>query len=116
MATATNLRSRRSAAQLHALAGVEREIRGLQSLALRHDGWAPPIVKTVASVGTGVEELAKAIAGWNEALDAKAFQLEQSATQATTAGLVVINGVIIGTVVIGIFSVLIAIINNGLLW
>ena len=40
---------------------VEREIRGLQSLAIRHDGWTPPIVKTVASQGSGIEELAAAI-------------------------------------------------------
>ena len=40
---------------------VEREIRALQSLAMRHDGWTPPIVKTVASDGTGVQELAAAI-------------------------------------------------------
>ena len=33
---------------------VEREIRALQSLAVRHDGWTPPIVKTVASEGTGM--------------------------------------------------------------
>ncbi len=39
---------------------VEREIRSLQSLAMRQDGWTPPIVKTVASEGTGVEELAAA--------------------------------------------------------
>ena len=31
MATTSNLRSRRSAAQLHALAGVEREIRAQDS-------------------------------------------------------------------------------------
>ena len=43
---------------------VEREIRALQSLALRHDGWTPPIVKTVATDGTGVDELAVAIAGY----------------------------------------------------
>src|SRR5579863_4897841 len=30
---------------------VEREIRALQSLATRQDGWTPPIVKTVASEG-----------------------------------------------------------------
>ena len=41
---------------------VEREIRALQSLATRNDGWTPPIVKTVASAGTGVEELAAAVA------------------------------------------------------
>lgn len=41
---------------------VEREIRAMQSLALRHDDWVPPIVKTVAHEGTGTEELAAAIA------------------------------------------------------
>jgi LAO/AO transport system kinase len=40
---------------------VEREIRALQSLAIRADNWTPPIVKTVATVGQGVTELASAI-------------------------------------------------------
>ncbi|MGP0095972.1 MAG: methylmalonyl Co-A mutase-associated GTPase MeaB [Terriglobales bacterium] len=40
---------------------VEREIRAMQSLAMRHDHWTPPIVKTVASEGVGVSELAAAI-------------------------------------------------------
>ena len=40
---------------------VEREIRALQALATRHDDWVPPIVKTVASDGTGIEELVGAI-------------------------------------------------------
>ena len=40
---------------------VEREIRALQSLAMRGDNWTPPIVKTVASEGAGVSELADAI-------------------------------------------------------
>jgi LAO/AO transport system kinase len=43
---------------------VEREIRALQSLATRHDGWTPPIVKTVASEGAGTKELAEAIADY----------------------------------------------------
>src|SRR5215470_2644252 len=43
---------------------VEREIRAMQSLAIRHDGWTPPIVKTVASEGKGVQELAVAIADY----------------------------------------------------
>lgn len=43
---------------------VEREIRALQSLATRHDGWIPPIVKTVASEGLGVPELAESIANY----------------------------------------------------
>ncbi len=40
---------------------VEREIRALQSLAMRGDQWTPPIVKTVASEGAGIAELAAAI-------------------------------------------------------
>ena len=40
---------------------VEREIRALQSLAVRSDNWTPPIVKTVASQGAGIAELAEAI-------------------------------------------------------
>ena len=40
---------------------VEREIRALQSLAVRSDNWTPPIVKTVASEGTGIADLAAAI-------------------------------------------------------
>jgi LAO/AO transport system kinase len=40
---------------------VEREILSLQSLATRSDGWTPPVVKTVASEGTGTKELVDAI-------------------------------------------------------
>ena len=40
---------------------VEREIRAMQSLAVRSDNWTPPIVKTVASEGQGTAELAAAI-------------------------------------------------------
>ncbi|HXJ87756.1 MAG TPA: methylmalonyl Co-A mutase-associated GTPase MeaB [Candidatus Binatia bacterium] len=47
---------------------VEREIRALQSLAVRQDGWTPPIVKTVASEGKGIEELAAAISEYQNYL------------------------------------------------
>lgn len=40
---------------------VEREVRAMQSLSTRADNWVPPVVKTVASTGAGVPELAKAI-------------------------------------------------------
>jgi LAO/AO transport system kinase len=43
---------------------VEREIRAMQSLAMRHDHWTPPIVKTVASEGVGTGDLAQAIADY----------------------------------------------------
>jgi LAO/AO transport system kinase len=48
---------------------VEREIRALQSLAVRSDNWTPPIVKTVASEGAGVAELAAAIRDYEAYLE-----------------------------------------------
>jgi LAO/AO transport system kinase len=57
---------------------VEREIRSLQSLAMRHDGWTPPIVKTVASQGAGIEELAGAIADYEAYLQKKNLALNKS--------------------------------------
>jgi LAO/AO transport system kinase len=47
---------------------VEREIRALQSLAIRSDKWTPPIIKTVATEGKGIEILAEAIKGYEEFL------------------------------------------------
>ncbi|MBZ5568714.1 MAG: methylmalonyl Co-A mutase-associated GTPase MeaB [Acidobacteriia bacterium] len=47
---------------------VEREIRAMQSLSTRSDSWTPPIVKTVATSGQGIAELAKAISSYEEFL------------------------------------------------
>ena len=47
---------------------VEREIRAMQSLAVREDNWTPPIVKTVATAGEGVAELSAAISNYQEFL------------------------------------------------
>ncbi len=57
---------------------VEREIRALQSLAVRHDGWTPPIVKTVASKGDGVNVLASAIAEYESYLKKENLALKKS--------------------------------------
>jgi LAO/AO transport system kinase len=47
---------------------VEREIRAMQSLSVRKDEWVPPVVKTVASEGQGIPDLAKAIASYQDFL------------------------------------------------
>jgi LAO/AO transport system kinase len=47
---------------------VEREVRAMQSLAMRKDSWTPPIVKTVASEGPGITELLVAIEKYREHL------------------------------------------------
>jgi LAO/AO transport system kinase len=57
---------------------AEREIRALQSLALRHDGWTPPIVMTIASDGTGVEDLAAAIDAYVSYLQKENLALKKS--------------------------------------
>ena len=58
----------------------------------------------------------KALGGWHEALDAKAFQQEQAAAHGVTTALVLFNGLFVGLVVTTVFSVLVSIVNAGVLW
>ena len=57
-----------------------------------------------------------ALAGWHEALDAKAFQEEQTAAQLTTTGLVLLNGVLVASIVIAVFLALVQLLNEAILW
>lgn len=57
---------------------VEREIRALQSLAVRSDHWTPPIVKTVASEGAGIVELAAAIGDYENYLQKENLVVRRS--------------------------------------
>lgn len=50
---------------------VEKEIRAMQSLAHRTDGWMPSIVQTVASEGKGTAEVASAIAQFEQFLSTR---------------------------------------------
>jgi LAO/AO transport system kinase len=56
---------------------VEREIRAMQSLAARDDRWTPPIVKTVASEGQGIEELAATIDSYQKFLAENGLALKK---------------------------------------
>jgi LAO/AO transport system kinase len=56
---------------------VEREIRSMQSLAIRSDKWTPPIVKTVAMDGRGIPELAAAIVNYEQFLEKKDLLLKK---------------------------------------
>jgi type IV pilus assembly protein PilC len=69
---------------------------------------------TNALGGTG--GFVKALAGWHEALDAKAFQLEQTAAQTTTTLFVLLNGLVVAAIVIGMFLPLIALLNRIAIW
>jgi type II secretory pathway component PulF len=58
----------------------------------------------------------RALAGWHEALDAKAFQLEQTAAQLTTSAMVLFNGTVVAGIVIAIFVALLQILDVAVLW
>jgi type II secretory pathway component PulF len=58
----------------------------------------------------------QALAGWHEALDAKAFQQEQTAAQITTSGLLLINGLFVAALVCAVFLALVNLLNAAVLW
>ncbi|MGH7971057.1 MAG: type II secretion system F family protein [Limisphaerales bacterium] len=58
----------------------------------------------------------RALTGWHEALDAKAFQLEQTAAQLLTTAVVLFNGFVVACIMIGMFLPLIALLNRLTLW
>ena len=59
---------------------------------------------------------ARALSGWHEALDARAFQQEQAAAQVTTTMLVLLNGLVVASILIAIFLLLISLINASSIW
>ena len=63
--------------------------------------------------GTG---FVRALTGWHEALDAKAFQLHQTAAQVTTSFLVLVNGMIVASILIAVFLVLVQLIEGSCIW
>jgi len=58
---------------------------------------------------------AAALEGWHEALDAKAFQQQQTASQLVTTGFVLLNGVMVSLVALGLFRLLLAILDEAAL-
>ena len=58
----------------------------------------------------------RALSGWQEALDARAFQLHQTAAQITTSVLVLVNGAIVASIMIAVFLVLVQLINGSCIW
>jgi type II secretory pathway component PulF len=57
-----------------------------------------------------------ALAGWHDSLEAKAFQQEQTVSQIVTTGFVLLNGLMVGIVALGVFGILIAIVQGVTLW
>ncbi len=53
-----------------------------------------------------------ALRGWHEALDAKAFQQEETATNILTSGLVILNGLVVALIAIGMFGMLVMMLRH----
>jgi type II secretory pathway component PulF len=56
------------------------------------------------------------LAGWHEALDAKAYQREQAAAQGITTALVLVNGLVVGLIAGGIFQMIQTCVDYTALW
>jgi type II secretory pathway component PulF len=57
-----------------------------------------------------------ALSGWQEALDAKAFQQEQIAAQLASTSLVLLNGVLVALLAVGVFQMLVNLVWSAVLW
>ena len=58
----------------------------------------------------------RALTGWHESLDAKAFQLEQAAAHGITTALVLWSGFFVGLLTVSVFVVFTSLINAAVLW
>ncbi|MFQ5817858.1 MAG: methylmalonyl Co-A mutase-associated GTPase MeaB [Terriglobia bacterium] len=56
---------------------LEHELKLLLGLSTRTDGWQPPIIKTVATEGTGVAELTQAVAEYRSHLERRGLEQEK---------------------------------------
>ncbi|MEI6075879.1 MAG: type II secretion system F family protein [Verrucomicrobiota bacterium] len=55
-----------------------------------------------------------ALGGWHEALDARAFQQEETATHLITSGLIILNGLVVGLIATAMFGLLVMILKGVL--
>lgn len=70
----------------------------------------------LANAAQGRGGFVRALAGWHEALEAKAYQQEQAAAHVFTTALVLLNGAFVALVTTTVFASLLAIFNGGLQW
>jgi type II secretory pathway component PulF len=70
----------------------------------------------LANAGRSREGFASSLRAWHEALDAKAFQQEQTFAQGFSSSLVVMNGILVLATALVAFMPLYAVLNEALLW
>jgi type II secretory pathway component PulF len=70
----------------------------------------------LANAAHGHGGFLRALAGWHEALEARAYQQEQAVSQLVTTSLVLLNGVFVALVAIGMFQMFTSVIERMVLW
>lgn len=70
----------------------------------------------LANAAFGHGGFAAALGGWQEALDARAFQQEQTAAQLASTSLVLLNGALVGLLAVGVFQMLANLVWSAVLW
>jgi type II secretory pathway component PulF len=70
----------------------------------------------LANAVHGHDGFLRSLQGWHDALDAKAYQQEQAASQAISTVFVMLNGVLVAIVALAIFQPIIAVIQYEALW
>lgn len=70
----------------------------------------------LANAKHGRDGFMTALSGWHDMLDAKAYQLEQVASQTITTSLIVLNGCLVALIAIGVFQVLTSVVWELSLW
>jgi type II secretory pathway component PulF len=103
---------------IHRAQQITADLRQGRTLAqaARHLDQAGDLQWRLANAAQGRARFLDALRGWHEALDAQAYQLEQTASHLLTTALVIINGIMVGLVVTGVLGLLIAFIDEGVLW
>jgi type II secretory pathway component PulF len=70
-------------------------------------------VATAAQSGIG---FVPALRGWHQTLEGEAFRQEETAAHLSTTALLILNGAAVACVVIAIFAVFVAVVNEAVLW
>ena len=94
-------RANRAVDDLRAGAGIAEAMRWLDD--------AGEFRWRLLNAGKSEHRFASALAGWHEALAAKAFQEEQLFSQALSTGFVLLNGLMVGLATAGVFKALVGI-------
>lgn len=101
----------RASAAVQRLAGGERLTDAVAAL----DG-SGEFVWRLQNAAHGSGGFEAALAGWHEALEAKAFQQEQAVSQLLSTALVVANGLFVGLIAVALFQVLTTVTGDLGLW